>query len=75
KEHLEWLENRPYTSYTSKEIINRLPSESLEESLHDVDTAIYGGILSTHMPVAMNVLLDKAVELYRKRREELALNS
>jgi hypothetical protein len=75
KEHLEWLENRPYTSYTSKEIINRLPSESLEESLHDVDTAIYGGILSTHMPVAMNVLLDKAVELYRKRRAELAINS
>ncbi|WP_181840621.1 hypothetical protein [Emticicia sp. BO119] len=75
KEHLEWLENRPYTSYTSKEIINRLPSESLEESLHDVDTAIYGGILSTHMPIAMNVLLDKAVELYRKRRAELAINS
>lgn len=75
KEHLEWLEKRPYTSYTSKEIINRLPSESLEESLRDVDTAIYGGILSTQMPVAMNVLLDKAVELYRKRREELANNS
>ena len=75
KEHLEWLEKRPYTSYTSKEIINRLPSESLEESLHDVDTAIYGGILSTQMPIAMNVLLNKAVELYRKRREELATNS
>lgn len=75
KEHLEWLENRPYTSYTSKEIINRLPSESLEESLRDVDTAIYGGILSTQMPVAMNVLLEKAVELYRKRREELLLNA
>lgn len=75
KEHLEWLENRPYTSYTSKEIINRLPGESLEESLHDIDTAIYGGILSTHMPVAMNVLLEKAVELYRKRRAEMAVNS
>lgn len=75
KEHLEWLEDRPYTSYTSKEIINRLPSESLEESLRDVDTAIYGGILSTYMPLAMNVLLNKAVELYRKRREELILNS
>ena len=72
KEHLEWLERRPYTSYTSKEIITRLPGEQLEESLRDVDTAIYGGILSTQMPVAMNVLLDKAVELYRKRRAELA---
>jgi len=72
KKHLEWLEKRPYTSYTTKEIVSRLPSESLEEALKEVDSAIYGGILSTQMPLAMNVLLDKATELYKNRREELA---
>ncbi|MFY7908580.1 MAG: hypothetical protein ACOVO2_03455 [Emticicia sp.] len=72
KKHLEWLEKRPYSSYTTKEIISRLPSESLEEALKEVDSAIYGGILSTQMPLAMNVLLDKATELYKNRREELA---
>jgi hypothetical protein len=72
KIHLEWLEKRPYTSYTSKEIISRLPSERLEEALKDVDSAIYGGILSTEMPFAMNILLEKATELYNKRRKELA---
>lgn len=72
KKHLEWLEKRPYSSYTSKEIITRLPSEQLEEALREVDTAIYGRILSTRMPLAMNVLLEKAVELYKKRRTELA---
>ena len=73
KKHLEWLEKRPYSSYTSKEIIVRLPNnERLEEALREVDTAIYGGILSTQMPLAMNILLDKAVELYKKRRTELA---
>ncbi len=72
KKHLEWLEKRPYTSYTSKEIIARLPSERLEEALREVDSAIYGGILSTQMPLAMNILLDKATELYQNRREELA---
>jgi hypothetical protein len=72
KKHLEWLEKRPYSSYTSKEIITRLPNERLEEALREVDTAIYGGILSTQMPFAMNVLLDKAIELYKKRRIELA---
>ncbi len=72
KKHLEWLEKRPYTSYTSKEIITRLPNERLEEALREVDSAIYGGILSTQMPFAMNVLLDKAIELYKKRRTELA---
>ena len=72
KKHLEWLEKRPYTSYTTKEIISRLPSESLEEALREVDSAIYGGILSTQMPLAMNILLEKATELYKNRREELA---
>lgn len=72
KKHLEWLEKRPYTSYTTKEIVSRLPSERLEEALREVDSAIYGGILSTQMPLAMNVLLDKATELYKNRREELA---
>jgi hypothetical protein len=72
KKHLEWLEKRPYTSYTTKEIVSRLPNERLEEALREVDSAIYGGILSTQMPFAMNVLLEKATELYNKRREELA---
>jgi hypothetical protein len=71
KKHLEWLEKRPYTSYTTKEIVSRLPSERLEEALREVDSAIYGGILSTQMPSAMNTLLDKATELYKNRREEL----
>jgi hypothetical protein len=72
KTHLEWLEKRPYTSYTTKEIVSTLPSERLEEALREVDSAIYGGILSTQMPLAMNILLDKATELYKNRREELA---
>ena len=72
KKHLEWLEKRPYTSYTTKEIVSRLPSERLEEALREVDSAIYGGILSTQMPLAMSILLEKATELYKKRREELA---
>jgi hypothetical protein len=74
KKYLEWLENRPYSSYTSKEIITHLPNERLEEALREVDLAIYGGILSTQMPFAMNVLLDKAIELYKLRKTTLAAN-
>jgi hypothetical protein len=72
KKHLEWLEKRPYSSYTTKEIISRLPNERLEEALKEVDSAIYGGILSTQMPSSMEVLLQKATELYKNHREELA---
>lgn len=72
KKHLEWLEKRPYSSYTTKEIISRLPNERLEEALKEVDSAIYGGILSTQMPSSMEVLLEKATELYKNHRKELA---
>ena len=72
KKHLEWLEKRPYSSYTSKEIITHLPNERLEEALREIDSAIYGGILSTQMPFSMNVLLDKSIELYKKQRTALA---
>ncbi len=71
KMYLEWLERKPYTSYTTKEIIEQIPSESLEEALREIDTAIYGGILSTQMPFSMSILLDKANELYKVRRNEL----
>ena len=51
-----------------------MPNERLEEALKEVDSAIYGGILSTQMPASMEVLLEKATELYKNRREELAAN-
>ena len=65
-------QKRPYSSYTSKEIITHLPNERLEEALREIDSAIYGGILSTQMPFSMNVLLDKSIELYKKQRTALA---
>lgn len=74
KNHLEWLEKRPYSSYTTQEIISQLPNERLEEALREVDSAIYGGILSTQMPFAMNILLEKANELYKNKRAELSAN-
>ena len=72
KKHLQWLSKKPYSSYTTKEIIDQLPNERLEEALRDVDSAIYGGILSTQMPFAMNVLQEKAIEIYKNRRQELS---
>jgi hypothetical protein len=73
KKHLEWLEKKPYSSYTTKEIINQLPNERLEEALRDVDSAIYGGIISTQMPFAMNILQETATERYQERRSELSV--
>ena len=72
KKHLQWLSKKPYSSYTTKEIIDQLPNERLEEALRGVDSAIYGGILSTQMPFAMNVLQEKAIEIYKNRRQELS---
>lgn len=71
KKHLEWLEKRPFTSFTTKEIIENIPNERLAEALKEVDSAIYGGILSTQMPLAMGILLDTAIDIYKKQKEYL----
>ncbi len=71
KKHLEWLEKRPFSSYTTKEIVEKIPNERLEEALRDVDSAIYGGILSTQMPLAMGILLETAIEIYKKQKAYL----
>jgi hypothetical protein len=71
KKHLEWLEKRPFSSFTTKEIIQNIPNERLEDALKDVDSAIYGGILSTQMPLAMGILLDTAIDIYKKQKEYL----
>ena len=72
KNHLQWLENKPFNSFTTKEILDNIPNERLGEALREIDMAIYGGVYSTQMPFAMNKLMDIANELYKIQLTEYA---
>ncbi len=69
KRYMEWLENKPYTSLTTPEILRLIPNERLEDALKEVDSAIYGSVISTHIPFAFRIMLDLAGETYRKQRK------
>lgn len=70
KQHLQWLEKKPFSSFTTKEIIENIPNERLGEALREIDMAIYGGLMSPQMPFALNKLLEVANEIFKQRFDE-----
>ena len=69
KNHLEWLLRKPYSTMTTSEINKTLENERLDEALKEFDHAIYGGMLSDHIPFAFNILFDFASETFKKQRK------
>ena len=69
KNHLEWLLKKPYSAMTTSEITKTLDNDRLEDALKEFDQAIYGGIISNHIPFAFNVLYDFAHETFKKQRK------
>lgn len=71
KLYLERLEDIPYTSFTSREILQVLPSEELANSLDESDRWIYGGIVvEDPAPIFLN-LKNLAQVRYNNRRNEV----
>jgi hypothetical protein len=71
KRHLEQIEERPYSSYTTKEITLILPYQNLIESLKSIDRAIYGQEISEQINEAFNVLRSISTLSFEQKREEL----
>jgi hypothetical protein len=69
KNHLEWLLKKPYSTMTTSEITKTLKNERLDDALKEFDLAIYGGILSDHIPFAFNILFDFASKTFKKQRK------
>jgi hypothetical protein len=70
KNHLEWLLRKPFSTMTTSEISKTLENDRLEEALKEFDLAIYGGVLSDHVPFAFNILFDYASDTFKKQRKQ-----
>ncbi|MEI9920728.1 MAG: hypothetical protein WDO14_18335 [Bacteroidota bacterium] len=46
KKYMERLEERPYTKYSTKEIVQMLDEASLKTALRSIDRMVYGGVAS-----------------------------
>ena len=71
KNYLEDLENIPFSTYTSKEILNKIPDEALAEALRDIDKVVYGQVISGQAALSLQVLEDISLQYYRRKRETL----
>ena len=71
KKHLEVIESRPYSSYTSKEIGHLLKNNRLLDALKNIDRAVYGQEVSSTIIDELDVLKRISVERYEQKKEEM----
>ncbi len=71
KEFLEEVERKPFATYTTREIVDNIPDDALEEALKEIDRIIYGQIKSSQMDTALQTLKNVALRIYRRRRSEI----
>lgn len=71
KKYVERLENKPFTTFTTKEILDNLQDNRLSEALREIDATVYGGIYSRTTASSLNILQELAESLYKKHRQIL----
>jgi len=69
KKHLEQIENKPFSTYTSREIVETLPITKLGESLQNIDKAIYGAIIEEGLDKDFLYLKSLANRRYIRRKK------
>lgn len=71
KKYVERLESKPFTTFTTKEILDNLQDERLSEALREIDATVYGGIYSKKTASSLEILQKLAESLYQKHRQIL----
>ncbi|SFE39802.1 hypothetical protein SAMN04488541_100158 [Thermoflexibacter ruber] len=71
KSYLENLQDIPYTTYTSKEIEEKIHDKDLTLSLRHLDRAIYGNMIDESIKPALNFLFQYAQKAYQLKIEEV----
>ncbi len=74
KKYIERLENKPFTTFTTKEILDNLKDSRLSDALREIDATVYGGVYSNKTIASLQVLQELANGLYRERRIEMGVN-
>ncbi len=75
KKYIERLENKPFTTFTTKEILDNLEDNRLSDALREIDATVYGGVYSNKTIASLRILQELAEGLYLEHRQELALGN
>jgi hypothetical protein len=68
KKYMELLEEKPFSTYTSKEILELIPNQQLAEALQHTDRIIYGQMSTSESARSTQVLAHIAKRLYIEKR-------
>ncbi len=71
KNYMEDIEDEPFSTYTSKEILKFIPDENLSEALKYIDKVIYGQLISQQAPESLDTLEKISLSSYRNKRENV----
>jgi len=74
KKYLEKLTLLPFTTFTSKEMLDNLADEAMEKVLNEMDSAIYGGNFSKNTVESVQYLDELAANLYEVAQEKIQNN-
>ncbi|MDJ1503875.1 hypothetical protein [Xanthocytophaga agilis] len=72
KQYMELLHDKPYSSYTTKEITEIISNSKLSDSLQIADRAIYGNSMPEEIYGALRNLQMTAESFYKRKRVEVA---
>jgi hypothetical protein len=75
KKYIERLENKPFTTFTTTEILDNLKDSRLADALREIDATVYGGVYSKKTIASLQILQELAEGLYREHREELRVKA
>lgn len=73
KNYLESLTKIPFSTFTTKEMLDNLNVKHLDKSLNDMDAAIYGGNFSSKTTDSVTFLLNIANNIYQSERRKIKL--
>jgi hypothetical protein len=71
KKHLEYIEDQPFSTYTSKEISQVVPNTELAHSLKMIDRVIYGKSIASDIIESLEVLKEFSILRYETKQESL----
>ena len=74
KKYIEQLTQLPFTTFTSKEMLDNLADEAMEKVLNEMDSAIYGGNFSQNTTESVQYLEALATNLYEIEQEKIQKN-
>jgi hypothetical protein len=71
KKHIEKVDGRPFSTFTTKEMVQAIPEEELKITLQTIDRCVYGGQNDLIRLGVFDELKRQSELFYKRKREEI----